>query len=379
MRPAAAYRTAASARADRGAGDAAAQLPVSPAGRLSGAGLPAGVRRPRAGHAQRRRASDGIARRGARAGAPAEVPVLLRRLRAARAVLPRHPAVPPGAFRVPRGTAFRRRHELPRRGARHPPHRRGERPPGLPAGRLALKAGHCLRLEPAGGGHVGGGRLTGPRGRDARPLEVGDVDVRGGGRGGRRVQGREVGRPALVVVKHRRELGLQVRARVAGDQAGPQRSPADEAAAAHADRLRVALGLLVHVARDAGRGVVAVAVREQEADDRGHVLREHGVVQVAAQRARRAAGSRTRNGRGAVSRRGRRGRGMSRGGGAPRPSCSCAAGAARRLGRRGNQRGRRGRGVGPTGGIDHRGRARVRPADDRRARRAGVDHRRVQL
>ena len=34
-------------------------------------------------------------------------------------------------------------------------------------------------LQPAGAGHVGGGRLAGRRGRDACPLEVGDVDVRG--------------------------------------------------------------------------------------------------------------------------------------------------------------------------------------------------------
>ena len=65
VQPAAAYRAAAGARADRGAGDAAAQLPVPPGGRLPGAGLPAGVRRPRARHAQRRRAGHGTARRGA--------------------------------------------------------------------------------------------------------------------------------------------------------------------------------------------------------------------------------------------------------------------------------------------------------------------------
>jgi len=166
-----------------------------------------------------------------------------------------------------------------------------------------------LSLDAAGGGDVRRGGLAGGGGGDARALELRDVDVGGaGGRGGA-VQLGQVLRPALVVGQQRVELCLQVGADVAGDKAGRERSPADQAAAAHALGLRVALGLLVDVARDAGRGVVAVAVREQEADDRGHVRREQAAAQVAAQRARRlaCAGGRGRaRGRGLGGRRGGR-------------------------------------------------------------------------
>ena len=60
-------------------------------------------------------------------------------------------AVPPGAVGVPVGPAGRRRHELCRRGAHHPPHRRRERPPGLPAARLGRSLPHGLRGGTRGG------------------------------------------------------------------------------------------------------------------------------------------------------------------------------------------------------------------------------------
>src|SRR5262249_5057043 len=70
-------------------------------GRLPLPGVPARRRGRRAGHAQDGRAGPGAAARGARAGAVREVPVLLGRVRPARAVLPARVAVPVGALRLP--------------------------------------------------------------------------------------------------------------------------------------------------------------------------------------------------------------------------------------------------------------------------------------
>lgn len=131
------------------------------------------------------------------------------------------------------------------------------------------------RLQTAGRGHRGSGRLAVAGGRDARPLEVRHVDVRGlRGRGGT-VEGRDVLGPDLVEAEDGVELGLQVRRRVTGDQPGGQRGPADQAAPAGTDGFRVTPGLLVDVPGDARRRDAGVPVRGQEADDRRRVGGEH--------------------------------------------------------------------------------------------------------
>src|SRR6185437_170264 len=109
-----------------------------------------------------------------------------------------------------------------------------------------------LELEVAGGGYGGGGGFAGAGDRDAGALEVGQVDV--GGRAGAagRVQGRDVLRPLLVVGDDRGQLGHEVGTDIAGDITRRQRREPDQPATAGPDRLRVALGLLVDVARDAG-------------------------------------------------------------------------------------------------------------------------------
>lgn len=206
----------------------------------------------------------------------------------------------------------------------------GGQPPGNPS-------------DAAGRGDRLGGGLAGRGGGDASPLEVGDVDI-GCRRGaGGRVQRGQVGRPHLVVDQDLVQLGLQVGGRVSGHEPGGQRGPADQAAAARAHRLRVALGLLVDVARDAGRRVAAVAVGEEEAHDRGDVRRERAARRGAAQpggprglaRGRRRAWPRRRAG----------GRGGARGQGRPAscPGCRLLAGRLRRSGvRRGPYPRRRG-------------------------------------
>ena len=136
--------------------------------------------------------------------------------------------------------------------------------------------------------------------RDARPLEIGHVDESGIAGAGRGVKRRDELRPLLVVDEQLIELGLQVGRRVAGHEAGRERRPADQSAAAGADRLRVARGFPVDVARDPGGGQAGVAVRDQEGDDRTVVLGE--------QPAGAVAGDAGRLGARAVS----RGRGVAR-------------------------------------------------------------------
>src|SRR5581483_4454285 len=72
------------------------------------ASVPARLRRHGTRHAQPGFPRKRAARRGAGADAVREVPVLLRRVRATGAVLPRRGAVPPGAVRLPAGRARRR-------------------------------------------------------------------------------------------------------------------------------------------------------------------------------------------------------------------------------------------------------------------------------
>src|SRR3984957_1539410 len=139
--------------------------------------------------------------------------------------------------------------------AHHPSRRRV--PGSLPT---ALESRPAPASEVAGDRYGFGGGFPVAGGRDAGALKVDHVDVGGVGRAGGGVECGQVGRPLLVVGQQRRELKLQVSGRVAGDEAGRQRGPADQSAAAGANRLWVALGLLVNVPGHASRCGAGVAV-----------------------------------------------------------------------------------------------------------------------
>jgi 4-amino-4-deoxy-L-arabinose transferase-like glycosyltransferase len=141
-------------------------------------------------------------------------------------------------------------------------------PADAPAGATAGRSQAARGGDRVGRGLAGAGR------RDPGPLEVRHVDVGGLAGRRRRVQRREVLRPLLVEGEDGLQLRLQVGGRVAGDEPGGQRGPADQAAAAVAFRLRVALGLLVHVPGDARRRDAGVPVAGQEGHDGGIVVRQ---------------------------------------------------------------------------------------------------------